>query len=436
MKLRTLLLFGLAFLGVWVFYAFLQSHHNAQILSSQFQLWGTQFKVLNGFLVAMLVAAVMPAAYFSWKYWQLARLLRAEKKARAGEEQVRHDVDAIAKLLDHGHYEALLEQLKDRDDVRAAFLKGKALLYLHRSGEAIGHLRKAFKEGQLTEAGYLLAKAHRSNGQSPVPVLETLIASDPKNAVRAYRLLLEAQDRQAMWPACLETLRHMRRLGLAIDESMEQGLQFELINAETLGAPKKAADKYQHFLKTNPDFIPAQLALGDAYLELDAGEKALNVWEQGYNRTQNPVFLDQLEEFYLRQGRPEDAIQIYREILVREELPVPRYRLAKLYLRLEMLDDSLACLEALRPQFDGVPGFLTELASIHAKRENYEQAYGTLLESPALASTGALGYVCESCGSQTDEWVSRCEQCKQWNQCTAKIATVEVDRTPTAPLYY
>lgn len=434
MKFRTVMLFALAFIALWVAYAFFQSENNARILTSYFNLWGLNFKVLNGLLIAMLLAAVLPSIYFTVKYLQLGKQLRHMAKRDAKSTQTTRSLLKTGTLLDHGRYETLLTQLEGNEEPRALLLKGKAHLYSHRAGEAIEPLRQAFFDGESIEAGYLLAKAFRSNGQSDVAVLKAIIERDPQNAHRAYRLLLEAQDKQGLWDDCLRTAAEMKKLGLTVDAMDEVGYQFEAIRTNPDQTPKKALDRYQQLLHNTPQFVPAYIEIGKCHFAMEAPAKALSTWENGFSQTQNPVFLEHLENYYLDQSRPEDAIQIYRKILVRDERPMLRYRLAKLYLKLEMLDECLENFEMLQGQLNAVPGFAGLLGEVYARRELYAEAYR------AVAQDEPVGYndshVCRGCGSRYESWVARCGHCKQWNQIILEAATVAVEAVPTAPLYY
>ena len=435
MKFRTVMLFALAFLALWVAYAFFQSENNARILTSYFSLWSFHFKVLNGLLVAMLLAAVLPSVYFTAKYLQLGKTLRRMTKRDAKSAEDAKALREVATLLDHGRYETLLKKLEGNEEIQALILKGKAHLYSHRASEAVEPLRQAFNDGENIEAGYLLAKAHRSNGHSPIGVLNEIIARDPQNAHRAYRSLLEAQDKQGLWQDCLKTSAEMEKLGLVVDDADALGYKFEAIRAEPDQSPKKALDRYTQLLTGASGFVPAYLEIGKCHIAMSAEAKALSTWENGFTQTQNPVFLEQLETYYLEQGRPEDAIQIYREILVRDERPVLRYRLGKLYLKLEMLDECLKNFELIEPHMKSVPGFQALLGEVYARRKLYAEAYQAIAQ-PQASLGGQDSHVCRGCGTHYQSWHARCGHCKQWNQIILEAATVSVEAVPTAPLYY
>lgn len=401
-----------------------------------FVLWGHSLKVLHGFMLAMFVAAVAPATYFTAKYWQLGRLFKQEKKRQSLTSK---DADSFAKtaaLLDHGRYELFLERAQQLvDSPEKLVLVGKALLYSHKPGEAIAPLKQAFQEFGKTEAGYLLCKAMRSNGQSPVGTLEALIEKEPEHSERAYKLLLDALDRDGLWDSCLQLVGKMEKKGLPVEAWRKEGYQYEAIGANDV-AGKKKMDAYQQLIKNNPGFSPAYLAIGTVYLENQAIDKALAIWEQGYLQTGSSIFLDQLERFYLQQDRPEDAIQVYRELLARDNAALTQYRLGKLFSRLEMLDESIEIYEALRPDFDQVGGFLVELSSLYAKRGHMEQALETLAACDSLSKELSINYRCKNCGQEFENWLARCSQCGHWNGVQALGSEMVVEKIPTAPLYY
>lgn len=437
MKIKTLLLISLAFAGVWVFYSFFSSQENAEILTATFYLWGFRLKVFQAILVAMAMASVFPAGYFSFKYLQLAKYLRKQKKTRVDDADDESRFQSLSSLLDHGKYEKLIHQLQSwPDSGRTRLLAGKAWFYSHQPDQAVAPLRLAFEENHLVEAGYLLAKAERSIGKSPIPVLKALIATNPENAERAYKLLLEAQAREGFWQDAMETIGRMEKLGLPVDHRQTLGFKYEIANEAISEPPRKRVDRFLHLIKEDPDFVPAYIAAGECYSDLKAPIKMLSLWEQGYAQTGNLVFLDRLEEYYLLQNRPQDAIQVYREILVRDDIPVVRFRLGQLFLKLEMLDDSLKILESLRPQFEEMPGYVSALVECYARMESFREAYHVLYSLLFANPSNKTSFECTGCGALTVHWEARCSQCKGWNLSNSKFRAISTEKLPSAPLYY
>jgi lipopolysaccharide biosynthesis regulator YciM len=295
---------------------------------------------------------------------------------------------------------------------------------------------EAAYETESAEAAYLLADARTKLDDSPEPILRELIRKSPSKAHEAYQRLMAFADHRRQWQMCLDLAAEMKAVGIAYDAQKLLGYRYEWIQAQPDLPPKKCIERYQQILKDAPDFAPASLALADTYMMVQAEEKAFRVYEHAFEQTRNPIFLDRIERYYLEQGRPEDAIQIYRQLLVSMGGPLIKFQLGKLYYKLEMLDDSLEILEPLRGHLGHLPGYLLCLADIKARRNRHDEATEDLKSLIQHRGDQGEDFVCDHCSAHYPEWQARCDQCSRWDRIRLEASLVKTEPVSTSPLYF
>ena len=436
MKPKTVLIILAVTLIVLIPYLFIRESQNQDLLMNQFIYLGYEFSVLQGFVLTLIVSVLAPSLYFTAIYMRLLKRNRALQKAGDDSGSERDTRREAAVLLAHGMAQQALDKVSGQEEPEAQLLAARANLALGNEEAAAPLLAKAFEEGGSDEAGYLLAECYRGTGTAEVDILMRLTARSPDKARRAYLMLMETYERNANWKGALDLVADMRNKGMDAPEHKVPAYRYELVRAQAAEQPpKKTIEGYQHILKEAPHFVPANLALGETYLVSGAMEKAFRVFEQAFESTGNPAFLDRLERFYLDQDRPEDAIQIYRQLLVKHDTPLIRYKLGKLYYQLEMLDESLEQLEPLAKQQD-LPPVLVMLAEIKARRFRAEEALEDMLRFAREQQTLSGEYVCENCETRHAGWSARCEHCGYWDRITHLAARVKTELPAQAPLYY
>ncbi|QTD53255.1 hypothetical protein [Sulfidibacter corallicola] len=418
---------------------FLLDPHNQTVFQSHFQLWSFPIPLLKGIFIALVAAAAVPSTYFTYKYMQLlkhARRLEQERQAHGEDEKA---IRQAAELLTHHMPEKALALLEPHDHLEALVLRGQAMLALERGDEAITLLKRPFFETGDLRAGYLLAEAYLSVDRSPVDTLQAITSAHAKEAGRAYHLLLGYYESQQAWQDCLDTLDRMSKVGIDPRPGVNPtAFRYGLIRqSETSRAPRKIIDQYQQLLKDDPLFVPAYLSLGDFLLETEAEEKAFAIYEKGFAKTENPAFLERLERYYLEQGYPEDAIQVYRQLLVKHGGQTVRFQLAKLYYKLQMLDESLELLEGLRGRLGHLPGYLFILGDIKARRAHHDEALDAFKSLARELGFSGADFICTHCGSRYESYQGRCDSCGRWNTVTLETETVTTETTvASSPIYY
>ena len=437
MKPRTVLILLAITLIVLVPYLFIRESQNQDLLMQQFVYLGYPISVLQGLVLTLIVSILAPSLTFTRIYMRLLGQNRALKKSddqTGGQRQARQDA---AVLLAHGMAQQALELVQDQNDAEAQLLAARANLALGNDEAATPLLAKAFEEGGLDEAGYLLAQCYQGTGNAEADILMRLVARAPDKARRAYLMLMTTYEKAANWKGALDLAADMRNKGMDVPEKKILAYRYEWVRAQTDDlTPKKTIEGYQQILKEAPHFVPANLGLGEAYLANGAMEKAFRVFEQAFETTGNPAFLDRLERFYLDQSRPEDAIQIYRQLLVKHDTPLIHYKLGKLYYHLEMLDEALEQLAPLTG-LSGLPAVLVMLAEIKSRRFRAEEALDDLLRLAREQDVICGEYVCDNCETTHAGWSARCEHCGNWDRITHAAARVNKSEVPAqAPLYF
>ncbi len=436
MKLKTAAL--LIFVGIAIIIPtfFITNSHNHEILIQEFLFTGFSFSVIGTMVFLIILAAVIPSIYFTLKYTQLLKHNRSLEKQRGVVDASQQESDEIRLCFFHGRYDRVLELLAERDDPTSLLLRARAHLVLDDAVSAESLLKKAFAENGHVEAGYLLAETLIDRGQSPLDTLNALIHQDGGNTPRAWNLMLRYYDRREMWTECLATLEEIRGRGLDTDPALWPAYRYQVTHSDDGLPHKKAIESYQQILKDAPDFVPANLALADTHMANGSVEKAFRIFEQAFAKTLNPVFLERLEHFYLEQGRPEDAIRIYRELMIKIGGPLIKFQLGKLYFKLEMMDESLEMLEPLGSALDHIPGYLYYLAELKARRQRPEEALDDLRKLVLRYGFSGEDYICTHCRTAYKTWQARCGQCRKWDTITLEAGLVTEEEIPFNPISY
>ncbi len=411
MKFKTIALLGCMAAFFTSFAVFVHSDHNQALLLHRFELFNYTFTVVETLATVMVGAAFATGLYFSTRMVDLLRDERQFDRIRV-EDRPDQDIQRAADFVIHGLPGRALEALADKVEPRSCYWRGRALQALGRNSEAALALKLAGFER--ADAGYLLADVLAAEGQSPEDALRQLIDSYPGEALNAYLLCLELLERQRRWEACLELAQQMERNGLPVPLGRILAYRYEGALLHGAADAKIMVERLQQILKDAPDFVPANLALGEAYMRMDAVEKAFRVYEQAFEKTGNAVFLDRLEDYYLDQGSPEDVIEVYRLLLSQKPNPTIQFKLGKLFFKLDMLDESREALSPLLPAFSRNAKFLWLMAEIEARSEHTVTSLDYLRDLVALTYDPNRDYQCAHCARAHASWQARCHDCGVW----------------------
>ncbi len=151
------------------------------------------------------------------------------------------------------------------------------------------------------------------------------------------------------------------------------------------------------------------------------------------------MLLATLEDHFIAREQPDQAIEVLRRAVAGSKSDLgPRFHLAKLYYRLEMLDDALAEFTALQERVSAAPILAYYMAKIHERRNRFDQAntcYRRIVREQNLL---ASQFRCLTCGRDSRSWSERCAACGQWNTVNVDLQeelSIEELGLSSAPVY-
>lgn len=320
----------------------------------------------------------------------------------------------------------LLNKALDRDPKRVDTLIALASLASQEGNPAEGLevLRKASEiDPKSLEVLFKTASIQEETGQDEeaINTYQELISleKDNRKALRCLRDLYIKHDR---WQDALETQRRVLKAGpgasrIAEEKELLLYLRYEVASqAIKDGSPNDAKSELKDILRQKEDFTPAQVSLGDAYVALDRGDDAVKTWQEGYRKLGKGVFLERLEDYYMKREDPSSLLSFFRNQSIEhgDDL-VFRIFYGKLCLRLEMVDEAKEQLQAV--ESSGVESSQVHLllAETYRRCHDADQAINEYQKALGISKRLHLNFVCEKCQHTSTEWNSRCPACGEWN---------------------
>ncbi len=356
------------------------------------------------------------------KYWSRDR---SEKKQREIGAIYR---EGVGRLLsgDLKKAHGLLNKALDRDPKRVDILIALATLSSQEGNptEGLGLLRKASEiDPKSMEVLFKTAAIQEETGQDDeaIATYQELVAleKDNRKALRAMRDLYIKHDR---WQDALDVQRRILKAGpganrVANEKELLIYLRYEVARQAIIdGSPNDAKSELKDILRQKDDFAPAQVSLGDAYVALNRGDEAVKIWQEGYRKLGKGVFLERLEEYYMKREDPSSLLNFFRsQSLEQGDDLMFRIFYGKLCLRLEMIDEAKEQLQAV--ESSGVESSQVHLllAETYRRSHDSEQAINEYKKALGISKRLHLNFVCEKCQHVSNTWNSRCPSCGEWN---------------------
>ena len=354
--------------------------------------------------------------------------LNASAATRLG-RRLSEQVQDARDLMAHGlHNEAahilqgILEQRPDHAE--AMTLLGDCLLRQGDPGAAAVQLTRACEaHPDRAEPRYLLAEARQAlrDPDGATSVLRKLASDQPKQALRALRRLRALHLEAQRWEEASEVHKQLASRFPAELSQAERGqataLQYQAgIQKVEADKYKEAAQAFQAILKEDPSFVPAYLALGRCTILQDQESQGLEIWLEGFRATGEGALLQEIEDYFIQLGRPEEGIAVLRRVAATSEHEaMAKFFLGKMLYRLEILDEALEIFQEVRSQVVYSPMLFFFMAKIHARRGRSEAAlneYRQLLRNLGILR---LRFECAVCGHKTSDYEDRCGSCGSWN---------------------
>jgi lipopolysaccharide biosynthesis regulator YciM len=190
----------------------------------------------------------------------------------------------------------------------------------------------------------------------------------------ALRGLRELAVEAGRWADAVEPQTRLYAVVPAADRPSEAEwlavIHYEQGRAEMgAGAPRRAIPHFRDAVRTDRRFVPATIALGDAYEAAGDQRESVRVWERGAEVTPVLPILSRLEQVYRQEGRPSRMIALYRTALDRapDDLALG-VALGRVYFELEMLDEAADQFEKIEVRAPDLPAVHAFLGAIFERR--------------------------------------------------------------------
>lgn len=319
----------------------------------------------------------------------------------------------------------LLQKALDKDPVRIEAYIAMASVHLQegKTEEGINLLLKAKNiDPKSLEVLFKLATTYEEigNDDEAVETYKNLLALEKDNR-KALRCLRELHVAHGRWSEAFELQKRILKVGPGsnrLNEEKEKHLSLRYeVSRQALEANdiEKAKSELKEIVKEDPEFVPARVSLGDAYIQQERTDDAVKIWKDGYLALGKSVFLSRMEDLYLNAEDPSTLLGVYKSILdQRDDDLVLRLFYGKLCLRLEMVDEALEQLFAVESTGVETPQLHLLLAEAHRRRNRVDESVDQYKKALGVDGRLRINYVCDTCSSIAEEWKSRCSGCGSW----------------------
>jgi tetratricopeptide (TPR) repeat protein len=218
-------------------------------------------------------------------------------------------------------------------------------------------------------------------------------------------------------PHTADLVRRARDAHAAGRRDEETALLHEAGRAELAhGRPAAALGYFRAALRLDRNFLPALVALGDAF---DAGgdrREAVRAWERAVETHPALPLLARLERAYREDGRPSRMIALYQDAVARagDDLSIA-VALGRVYLELEMLDEAADQLEKVEVRAPDLPVVHAYLGAVFERRGESGAAFEEYRRALRVGHAFEWPHACTACGAGVAGWRERCERCRSWN---------------------
>lgn len=365
-----------------------------------------------------------------------------QKLHRLGMDSLREG-DPDAALV---HFQALLSA--DPNHIEALIHAGRIQRSLGNARDAVESHRRARRlQPEETESLYELVEDYEVLGEFDKArvVLNRLLKLRPRQSAYTWKKLrsyaMHEGDWERAWQIQLQIEGAADR-GEAKEREREisAGIRYQLALAKSAeGRDRDCANMLRKIIRTDPGFIPAHVRFGEALIAMGQENAGIEAWARGFEITESPTFLSCMEEHFLEASQPEGAIEALRTAVARAKKDfLPRLFLARLYLRLEMIQEAHREFAGLKDRAGDSPTVHALIASVHARRGEYRDAVEQFTRVLGSLDLSKLFYRCSSCDTRYDSWRDRCDKCRVWNRVSLELSEVPIldeMRVVQGPIY-
>jgi uncharacterized protein HemY len=303
------------------------------------------------------------------------------------------------------------------------------------AAEGLEFLLRAYKQApDHLEVLFELARCQQAvdQGDEALATYRAILALEPDNP-EALRRLRELHIRAERWNEALELQKRLtKKAGTAAENRILSGLRLETARlALEGGQADEALSALKTLVREQPDFVPARVLLGDVHRVRAATGDASAIWQEGYRRFGESVFLARLEELAMAIEDPAELLGFYRDTaLDRPEDMLLRLYYGKFCLRLEMVDEALEQLAEIEKSGADFPQLHLLQAEAHMRRKRLEESVREFRKVVALDGRLGFSFVCGACAMPIGPWNARCPHCGAWG--SSRLAGREQIKVPPA----
>jgi lipopolysaccharide biosynthesis regulator YciM len=287
-----------------------------------------------------------------------------------------------------------------------------------------------------------------SLGAAPAPVADDAATTELLRRAQDARGLGRADDAAAVYRQILQSHRgHLAALRGMRELAVEGGRWREALDLQqrifgAIGSTERspesewlaiiyyelgrtdvsranAAGALGHFksaVRADRLFLPAALALGDAYELTGDHREAVRSWERAAEHLPALPLLARLERAYRQEGRPSRIIALYRTAVERapDDLALA-VALGRVFFELEMLDEAADQFEKVEVRLPSSPVVHALLGAVFERRGETREAFEEYRRALQLGHAFDWPHRCSACGAMGPMWQDRCAQCQRWN---------------------
>ncbi|HBO84880.1 MAG: hypothetical protein A2073_01870 [Deltaproteobacteria bacterium GWC2_42_11] len=258
--------------------------------------------------------------------------------------------------------------------------------------------------------------------EKSLDVLNEYLRQDP-TCLYALMRLRDILVKGGQWHNAVEPQKRIIAISKNIYENEEEvnllkGIRYEAAKAYyDMENFSSAVEQLEEILKIDPGFIPAHVLLGSIYYKQGKPSSAVKVWERAYRKYHHISLFMQIEELYLRESLPYRIIKLYKRTI--DSNPSNknlRLFLARLYLRLEMIDEAIMELELLTKDGEDSTYQNLLLAEAYMRRNRFDRAAAAFKKGIGIKKEDTLSvFKCRECSSSIKGWDGHCQNCGKWN---------------------
>ena len=174
------------------------------------------------------------------------------------------------------------------------------------------------------------------------------------------------------------------------------------------------------------------LLLGRVEERDDKPQAAWKAWREGYRKTGEPAFLEQIAELAIRTDQPAEVIEEYENAVEAhpERLEV-RLLFVKLLLRLEMVERALDEVRKAEAAGLSAPALSFYQGEVLERRGEPEAALAQYSRALRLGEIAPLVYSCSNCGAASAAWKLQCERCRAYATYRLDVGKIPGERAET-----